>query len=130
MKIIFLIGTILLTTFLSSCTHDKTPAGIYKGHYDNADLPVTSGKGTVTITDTLLGKVNMLFVSEGNPNIEINNLHFSREMINNNFTIKSDDFSLENWVCGTGFCGTRKRGNLQITNCDPAFHFNGRKRRK
>ena len=132
MKRFFSIACILLTTLLIGCTHDKTPAGVYTGHYDNANLPVAKGKGTITIRDTLFGKVNVLFMSDGNPDVKINNLNFSTESLNNNFTIKSEDFSGGGLLGSsiTGFCGTRKNGYLQITNSDPAFHFNGRKSRK
>lgn len=125
-KPLFLFVIISATAF-SSCKFDLTIAGTYTGTYSSSSLPVSNGAGTLTITDISPGRVNILFVSVGNPDVQLNNLIVTRT------TILLHDYyyftiSTENPNYGANGNWNSNNYTLTFTNpSNPAFSFYGTK---
>ena len=66
-----------LFTF-TSCKFDITPVGVYQGTFTASNFPVTSGDGTLTITEPSKGLYTINFVSAGNPDINMTDIPIQR----------------------------------------------------
>ncbi len=67
---LFLLAGIVV--FMASCqTVAEKVSGNYSGTYSANGVPVTSGSGTLTLTPDGDKRVDMVFVSAGNPDITI-----------------------------------------------------------
>ncbi len=93
---------LLLIAVLTGCKFTETPAGVYTGTYtkpsywtDPDTLPVSAGNGTLTISDAGVDKVDVLFSSPGNPDVQFTNLDVDRYINSfqgNSFDITSADY--------------------------------------
>jgi hypothetical protein len=133
----FLFGSI----FLFSCKFTEVPTGVYTGTYTpnswnyTDTLPVSSGNGTLTITEAGNNKVNAVFSSPGNPDVMVNDLALTRlpqgfdgnwfEMVSSNY----NDYPVAQGVYAYSYNGyTDHIRSIEFTNYDSlGFTFTGKR---
>ena len=75
MRIKHLIITCVVTLVLASCqTPAQKSSGTYTGPYSSSGLTNNAGNGTMSITAVSTNRINMVFSSSGNTNINMPNV--------------------------------------------------------
>lgn len=103
-KLFFTIGTMLV--LLASCQSvaEKT-SGKYTGPYSSTGLTNNTGNGTITLTPDGQKRVDMVFDSPGNVNININDVDIT-DIVGQYFFNLADDMggtaSITNGVIASG----------------------------
>lgn len=68
----------IIIALVGACTPAQSVSGKYTGTYTGSGLAVTSGSGTLTVTENGADNINVLFSSSGNIDYTTSNISVTR----------------------------------------------------